>query len=93
MQFSAFFIFCTQSSSNDVLVCVCLRQVHWQAVRPPWLVRELFSLNQLGPPASLQSSQCGPHGLTPTLKGAIQPHTARQAGTDTHTLSVCTRRP
>lgn len=60
----------------------CVRLcVSWQAVRLPWLVSELFSLNQLGPPASLQSSQWRPHGLTPTLKGAIQPHTAR----DTHT--------
>ena len=89
---------CVQSSFNHALcdcVCVCVcavcvfvSQVGWQTVRLPWLVRELFSLNQLGPPASLQSSQCRPHGLTPTLKGAIQPHTARHTWTriraDTH---------
>ncbi|KAI3368877.1 hypothetical protein L3Q82_025858, partial [Scortum barcoo] len=46
-------------------------EVGWQDATLPWLVRELFSLNQLGPPASLQSSQCRPHGLTPTLKVSL----------------------
>lgn len=41
-------------------------QIAWQAPRLPWLVTELFSLNQLGPPASLQSSHCR-HMVSPPL--------------------------
>lgn len=74
VQFPAIFCAVENLCLTTAWCCLCLRvcvracQVGWQAVRLPWLVRELFCLNQLGPPVSLQSSQCRPHGLTPLWK-------------------------
>ncbi len=71
-----------------VCVCVCVRLVGslWCCLgesqsSSPWTSWALL------PPS--KSSQCRPHGLTPTLKGAIQPRTARHTWArilpDTHT--------
>lgn len=74
VQFPAIFCAVENLCLTTAWCCLCLRvcvracQVGWQAVRLPWLVRELFCLNQLGPPVSLQSSQCRPHGPTPLWK-------------------------